>query len=91
MTARLTDDGEKLLRLMNIEKPKRYGIIPCRRCAFFNSRFKLCMRHPPTIGSDGDALFPEVIGFVMDPTGCGDGLLREEAAPLPPEQQEPKP
>ena len=61
--------------------PKRYGIIPCRRCAFFdvapNAVYGKCMRHVDERTKNRLA-------------GCGDGLLREEAAPLPPEQ-EPKP
>ena len=69
-----------------LPEPKpRYGIIPCRRCAFFEKAPEVpagaCCLHP----------MPVVKG---EESGCGDGLLREEAAPLPPErepEQEPKP
>ena len=73
--------------------PKRYGIIPCRRCVFFvpakgeRSGVGKCHRNSPPLGTEY-APFPTM----SERSGCGDGLLREEAAPLPPErEQEPKP
>lgn len=67
--------------------PKRYGIIPCRRCAFFVPVHRL----PDGSVYDGKCAHdPKTLDKSID-NGCGDGLLREEAAPLPPEQQEPKP
>lgn len=70
--------------------PKRYGIIPCRRCAFYRpsngETYGKCHRNSPPFGIEY-AHFPTM----HEKSGCGDGLLREEAAPLPPEQQEPKP
>lgn len=64
---------------------KRYGIIPCSRCAFF-------VPSRPGVADlldgqwfDGQcALHPVVVTKTIN-DGCGDGLLREEAAPLPPE------
>ena len=75
--------------------PRRYGIIPCRRCAFWVSSPPdknprgYCQRHapPPKTGGSEAVEWP----ITYDSEGCGDGLLREEAAPLPPEQQETKP
>ncbi len=75
--------------------PKRYGIIPCRRCAFFaryvvgDDNLGNCQRFAPRQNEEG-VVWP----VVHEDHGCGDGLLREEAAPLPPErepEQEPKP
>ncbi len=74
------------------KRPTRYGIIPCRRCAFFvryltGNDLGQCQRFAPRQDENG-VVWPEV----NQCHGCGDGLLREEAAPLPPEpEQEPKP
>ncbi len=68
-------------------EPRRYGIIPCRRCAFFvhvAGDTGKCWRHAPVVLPSGRSELP--VGFMHG--GCGDGLLREEAAPLP---EEPKP
>lgn len=69
---------------------KRYGIIPCSRCAFFRpedvhpggNRYGrgTCRRQSPKRAS-----WPEVNDDPDQGHGCGEGLLREEAAPLPPE------
>ncbi len=78
-----------------LPEPKpRYGIIPCRRCAFYvryltGNDLGQCQRFAPHQNEEG-VVWPEV----HQSHGCGDGLLREEAAPLPPErepEQEPKP
>lgn len=75
----------------------RHGIIPCGRCAFFdactftaNQPRGHCRVRPPVArmthrqaDEDGDAVWP----IVSADDGCGEGLLREEAAPLPPEVQ----
>lgn len=71
-----------------MSEPKRYGIIPCRRCAFFvqfitSETMGQCQRFAPRQNEAG-VVWPEV----HRDHGCGDGLLREEAAPLP---EEPKP
>lgn len=70
------------------EPNRRYGIIPCRRCAFFVPGYPL-----PNGAVYGGlcARSQKAMDKTVD-DGCGDGLLREEAAPLPPErEQEPKP
>lgn len=64
---------------------KRYGIIPCRRCAFYvryltGNDLGQCQRFAPRQNEEG-VVWPEV----HQSHGCGDGLLREEEAPLPPE------
>lgn len=75
----------------------RQGIIPCARCAFFdaciftaNQPRGHCRVRPPVArmthrqaDEDGDAVWP----IVSADDGCGEGLLREEAAPLPPKVQ----
>jgi len=86
---------------------KRYGIIPCSRCAFWclpphgddeEVTVGQCRRHPAVFPAteDFNRIYnqeqrDEFTGFwpaTCSGEGCGDGLLREEAAPLPPE---PKP
>lgn len=62
-----------------VPQPRRYGIIPCSRCVFFERNDEVrsvgaCCLHPVTVVKGAES-------------GCGDGLLREEAAPLP---EEPK-
>lgn len=79
--------------------PKRYGIIPCRRCAFWSplrdgASIGKCLANSPDRFQKHQAYDMEASNGAWPTTwntyGCGDGLLREEAAPLPPEQ-EPKP
>lgn len=66
--------------------PTRYGIIPCARCAFFvpmkDTAYGSCRRHVPKPLEMGTY---NAAPGVHRNFGCGDGLLREEAAPLPPE------
>jgi hypothetical protein len=85
-------DWQELEDARSQSQPRRYGIIPCRRCAFFRADNRdaewmgQCMRRPPTYDQEtGASRFLEV---APKRDGCGDGLLREEAARLP---EEPKP
>lgn len=81
--------GEQSRPLLSAEL-KRYGIIPCSRCAFFRpeeihpggNRYGrgTCRRESPKRSS-----WPEVSDDPDQGHGCGEGLLHEEAAPLPAE------
>ena len=69
----------------------RQGMIPCGRCAFFEPS-QMAKKDPTW--TDGtcrakspakNETWPEVDSDPDRGHGCGEGLLREEAAPLPPE------
>lgn len=69
----------------------RQGIIPCGRCAFFGT--SIFGKSDPistrgTCRAKSATAFKRWAEVSSDPEigdGCGEGLLREEAAPLPPE------
>ena len=101
--SRLASVGRRLLGdqvpTTKAAPPHRYGIIPCRRCAFWTrildtdigdcrlSRPNFVKVHEDRRLETPTGWWPTTVGT---DDGCGDGLLREEAAPLPPEK-EPKP
>jgi hypothetical protein len=66
---------------------RRQGIIPCRRCAFFveGSGAWVATQKAQGVAIHGACALHRKREDVFSDHGCGDGLLREEAAPLPPE------
>ena len=80
---------------------QRQGIIPCGRCAFFvpdppptcvpmgvqekRAGGTCRIRHPIFDGRREAYAWPLVDADPKRRHGCGEGLLREHAAPLPPE------